>query len=145
MLAALVRDAKFTHRYTIFNNEQERFVQRFEFLQKVPEPEPAMYYHFREATRHDNASVKELYQLSYNHFLTVQENLQELGQLISTAPLSPMSRAQRAVEVKQMEQVALRNKLALRIAHQAGPGDNLRVTFEFSQHPCFAVAVVKKA
>lgn len=111
MLAALVRDAKFTHRYTIFNNEQEvrcssfqlklrvleklysivdalisnmnvrtftlrvslsqmsnlnvrtflrisqRFVQRFEFLQKVPEPEPAMYYHFREATRHDNASV----------------------------------------------------------------------------------------
>eukprot|EP00246_Nothoceros_aenigmaticus_P006446 TRINITY_DN1932_c0_g1_i7.p2 TRINITY_DN1932_c0_g1~~TRINITY_DN1932_c0_g1_i7.p2 ORF type:complete len:147 (+),score=26.62 TRINITY_DN1932_c0_g1_i7:919-1359(+) len=123
----------------------QRFVQRFEPLQKILVPEPVTYYHFKEATRHSNVTVKELYQLSYDRFMTVQQHLQELGQVASNSQLSSMSRTQRALEIKQMQQVALRNRIALQIAHQAGPGDNLKVTFEYSQHPCFPVAVVKKS
>ena len=84
--------------------------------------------------------------MSYDHFMAVQQHLQELGVSAAKAPeLSAVSRTQWALEVKQMEQVSLRNRVALQIAHQAGRGDNLRVSFEFSQHPCFPVAVVKKS
>jgi hypothetical protein len=92
------------------------------------------------------AQVKEQYQKSYDHFVAVQQRIQELGPAPTKAPeLSAVSRGQRAIDVRKMEQVALRNRIALQIVHQAGPGDNLRVSFEFSQHPCFPVAVVKKS
>jgi hypothetical protein len=90
--------------------------------------------------------VKELYQLSYDHFMAAQQHLQELALSAAKAPeLSTVIRTQWALEVKQMEHVVLRNRIALQIAHQAGPGDNLRVSFDFAYHPCFAVAVVKKS
>lgn len=84
--------------------------------------------------------------MAYDHFMALQRHVQELTQAVAKASkIELVSKAQRAVEVRQLEQVATRNRVALQIAHQAGPGDNLRVSFEFSQHPCFAVAVVKKS
>ena len=78
--------------------------------------------------------------------MAAQQHLQELSLSAAKAPeLSTVSRTQWALEVKQMEHVVLRNRIALQIAHQAGPGDNLRVSFDFAYHPCFAVAVVKKS
>ncbi|KAG0578924.1 hypothetical protein M758_4G058200 [Ceratodon purpureus] len=146
MLTALTRDRKLVHRDTIFNTEQERFFQRFDVLHKLMIPAPMSYFHFKDSTSQLHLSVKELYQLSYDHFMAVQQHLQELGASAAKAPeLSAVSRTQWAIEVKQMEQVSLRNRVALQIVHQAGPGDNLRVSFEFSQHPCYPVAVVKKS
>lgn len=179
---------------------QQRFLQRFDVLQKVMVPEPLSYNHFRESTRQGHLSVcpttlncdvydavdiciqfddilkplngkylysgillssltfmhmllltcveqvKELYQLSYDHFMAAQQQLQQLALFAAKAPeLSTVSRTQWALEVKQMEHVVLRNRIALQIAHQAGPGNNLRVSFDFAYHPCFAVAVVKKS
>lgn len=90
--------------------------------------------------------MKELYQLSYDHFMTVQQHLQELGSSAAkAAELATVSLTGLALEVKQLEHVVLRNRIALQIAHQAGPGDNLRVSFDFSYHLCFAVAIVKKS
>jgi hypothetical protein len=124
----------------------QRFLQRFEILFKVLAPEPMSYIQFKEATCRNHFSVKEQYQKSYDHFVAVQQRIQELGPAPTKAPeLSAVSRGQRAIDVRKMEQVALRNRIALQIVHQAGPGDNLRVSFEFSQHPCFPVAVVKKS
>lgn len=146
MLTALTRDRKLVRRDTIFNTEQERFFQRFDILHKLMIPAPMSYFHFKDSTSQMHLSVKELYQLSYDHFMAVQQHLQELGASAARAPeLSAVSRSQWVLEVKQMEQVTLRNRVALQIVHQAGPGDNLRVSFEFSQHPCFPVAVVKKS
>lgn len=146
MLSALTHDHKLVQRSTIFNTEEERFLQRFDVLQKVMVPEPMSYVHFKESTRQGHLSVKELYQLSYDHFMAAQQHLQELALSAAKAPeLSTVSRTQWALEVKQMEHVVLRNRIALQIAHQAGPGDNLRVSFDFAYHPCFAVAVVKKS
>ncbi|KAH8968898.1 hypothetical protein BDL97_02G006600 [Sphagnum fallax] len=146
MLAALTLDCKLVNRTPIFNTEQERFLQRFEILFKVLAPEPMSYFQFKEATCHNHFSIKEQYQKSYDHFVAVQQRIQELGPAPTKAPeLSAVSRGQRAIDVRKMEQVALRNRIALQIVHQAGPGDNLRVSFEFSQHPCFPVAVVKKS
>lgn len=94
----------------------------------------------------DLGQVKELYQLSYDHFMTVQQHLQELGlSAAKAAELATVSLTGLSLEVKQLEHVVLRNRIALQIAHQAGPGDNLRVSFDFSHHPCFAVAIVKKS
>ncbi|KAJ7553971.1 hypothetical protein O6H91_06G120600 [Diphasiastrum complanatum] len=146
MLTALTEDQKIVHRKTNLNAEQERFFQRFELLHKVVVPEPMMYYHFKDATRHRNFSVRQVYQMSYDHFMDVSQHLQDLGQAVSRdTELSPLSRDQKLLEIRQMEQVALRNRLALQIALQAGSGETLKVSFEFSQHPCFAVAVVKKS
>ena len=94
----------------------------------------------------DLGQVKELYQLSYDHFMIVQQHLQELGlSAAKAAELATVSLTGLALEVKQLEHVVLRNRIALQIAHHAGPGDNLRVSFDFSYHPCFAVAIVKKS
>jgi hypothetical protein len=83
--------------------------------------------------------------MAYDHFMAVQQHVQELTQAVARASrMETVSKDQRAYEIRQLKQVALRNRVALQIAHQVGPGDNLRVSFEFSQHPCFAVAVVKK-
>ncbi|KAL3701462.1 hypothetical protein R1sor_019484 [Riccia sorocarpa] len=145
MLVALTADRKIAHRETVFNSELERFTQRFELLHKIVVPEPMTYLDYREAIRHRSQSIKELYQLSYDHFSAVQQHLQELNQVVSKATkMESVSKTQRLADIRQMEQVAARNRVVLQIAHQAGPGDNLRVTFDFSQHPCFAVAVVKK-
>ncbi|KAL2649468.1 hypothetical protein R1flu_017596 [Riccia fluitans] len=128
MLAALTADRKILHRETVFNSELERFTQRFELLHKIVVPEPMTYLDYREATRQRHQSIKELYQLSYDHFSAVQQHVQELNQAVTKASkMESVSKTQRMADIRQMEQVAARNRVVLQIAHQAGAGDNLRI------------------
>jgi hypothetical protein len=123
MLAAVTADRKIIHRETIFNFELERYIQRFELLHRIVVPEPMTYLDFREATSHKQLPTKELYQVACDHFMAVQHRVQELTQAGARASkMELVSKAQRGVKVRQFEQVALRNRVAL----QNGPGDNGR-------------------
>lgn len=49
-------------------------------------------------------------------------------------------------ELRQIEQVAEHNKIALNVINKVGTRDpSLIVSFEFTHHPVFAVAVVKRS
>lgn len=146
MIAALTTDRKFLEkRQTIFNTEQERFMQRFDLFQKVPIPQPLSYIHYKKFIHQRNISIKEQYYWSSHYFTTLQQHLQDLGHcLAKSTTLSPISRSQRLMEINQLKQVASRNLIVLKIVDNAGPGDTLKVSFDFSQHSFFAVASVKK-
>ncbi|KAK1275062.1 hypothetical protein QJS04_geneDACA001526 [Acorus gramineus] len=54
--------------------------------------------------------------------------------------------SEKLTEIRQIEQVAEHNRIAVNVINQARSyGSSLRVSFEFSQHPFFAVAVVKRS
>ncbi|KAL5985708.1 hypothetical protein ACLOJK_027695 [Asimina triloba] len=70
-----------------------------------------------------------------NYFGDAQRISKELRGSFSSDP-------DRLAELRQIEQVAEHNRIALNVIHQAGSHDpSLKVSFEFSHHPCFAVAV----
>ncbi|KAH7427804.1 hypothetical protein KP509_10G060700 [Ceratopteris richardii] len=146
MMAALTADGKFSEsRQTIFNTEHERFIQRFDLFQKVPIPQPLSYMHYKSFTVQRNISIKEQYLWSREYFATLQQHLQDLGHcLAKSTNLSPICHSQRTTEINQLKQVASRNLIVLRILNDAERGKTLNVSFDFSQHPFFAVASVKK-
>ncbi|XP_057868332.2 uncharacterized protein LOC131075505 isoform X2 [Cryptomeria japonica] len=136
MLAALTNDHRFVDRPTIFNTEQEIFIQNFELLQNSRVPEPLSYFQFKQSTMHANFLTQ--FRQMENCF---EEALNVLKELRHCAPKG----LKRFEEIRQMEHVAEKNRIALSVI-LAGKGDSLpRVSFEFSQHPCFPVAVIKRS
>lgn len=135
MLAALINDLKFAHRPTIFNTEQEIFIQNFELLRYSQVPEPLSYYQFKQSTVHANISTQILH--IENCFAEALNVLKDLKHCFSKD-------SKKHNEIRQMELVAEKNRIALSVIF-ARKGDTLpKVSFEFSQHPCFPVAVIKR-
>ncbi|XP_068647508.1 uncharacterized protein [Aristolochia californica] len=135
MLAALSNERMISQKPSIFNSEQERFIQHFDLLQKAHVPDQISYVLFKKSTFETQfASV-----MKYNYFGDVQRISKELRGSFASDP-------DRLAELRQIEQVAEHNRIALNVIHQAGALDrSLNVTLEFSHHPCFAVAVVRRS
>ncbi|KAG8072796.1 hypothetical protein GUJ93_ZPchr0006g46170 [Zizania palustris] len=133
MLAALRNTSNSFQLPSIFNSEQERFIQHFDLLQKARLPEHIAYYSFKEsASRAFMADV-----MKCNFFNEVQKIIPSLRGRFASEP-------EKLAEIHQLEQVAEHNRIALNIISQVGAGDpSLRVSFEFTHHRHFAVAVVK--
>ncbi|XP_058115623.1 uncharacterized protein LOC131258366 isoform X2 [Magnolia sinica] len=111
-----------------------RFIQHFELLQKAHIPDHISYVLFKESTFRANITTV----IKYNYFGDAQRISKDLRSSFSSDP-------ERLAELRQIEQVAEHNRIALNVIHQAGAHDpSLKVSFEFSHHPCFAVAVVKR-
>ncbi|OUZ99842.1 NatC N(alpha)-terminal acetyltransferase [Macleaya cordata] len=135
MLAALRNERNIFKRPGIFNTEQERFIQHFDFLQRARVPDQITYMMFTESTIHVHFSTL----VKYNYFRDAQRIAKELRSSFSNDP-------DRLAELKQIEQVAEYNWIALNVIGQVGASDpSLKVSFEFNHHPCFAVAVVKRS
>ncbi|EEC74188.1 hypothetical protein OsI_09326 [Oryza sativa Indica Group] len=135
MLAALRNESNSFQLPSIFNSEQERFIQHFDLLQKARLPEHITYYSFRESASH--ASIADL--TKYNFFKEIHKITPSLRGSFASEP-------EKLAEIRQIEQVAEHNRIALNIISQVGAGDpSLRVSFEFTHHPHFAVAVVKRS
>uniref|UniRef100_A0A0D9VMA0 N-alpha-acetyltransferase 35, NatC auxiliary subunit n=1 Tax=Leersia perrieri TaxID=77586 RepID=A0A0D9VMA0_9ORYZ len=135
MLAALRNESNSFQSPSIFNSEQERFIQHFDLLQKARLPEHITYYSFRESASH--AFIADL--TKYNFFKEIQKIIPSLRGSFASEP-------EKLAEIRQIEQVAEHNRIALNIISQVGAGDpSLRVSFEFTHHPHFAVAVVKRS
>ncbi|KAL6635301.1 hypothetical protein ACP70R_027972 [Stipagrostis hirtigluma subsp. patula] len=135
MLAVLRNESRSFQLPTIFNTEQERFMQHFDLLQKARIPEHISYYSFRESA--SRACISDL--VKYNFFKEIQKIIPSLKGSFASEP-------DKLAELRRIEQVAEHNRIALNIISQIGAGDqSLRVSFEFSHHPHFAVAVVKRS
>ncbi|KAK9149593.1 hypothetical protein Scep_008350 [Stephania cephalantha] len=77
--------------------------------------------------------------VKYNYFRDAQRIVKELRSSFSSDP-------DRLDELRQIEQIAEHNRVALNVICQAGASDtSLKVSFEFTQSPCFAIAVVKRS
>ena len=135
LLAALRNESKSFHLPSTFNSEQERFMQHFDLLQKARIPEHITYYSFKESAAQANMADV----MKYNFFKEIQKIIPSLRGSFASEP-------EKLAELRQIEQVAEHNRIALNIISQVGAGDPLlRVSFEFMYHPHFAVAVVKRS
>ncbi|KAL6911654.1 hypothetical protein ACP4OV_000459 [Aristida adscensionis] len=135
MLAVLRNESRSFQLPTIFNTEQERFMQHFDLLQKARIPEHISYYSFRESA--SRACLSDL--VKYNFFKEIQKIIPSLKGSFANEP-------EKLAELRRIEQVAEHNRIALNIIRHVGAGDqSLRVSFEFTHHPHFAVAVVKRS
>ncbi|KAL5211511.1 hypothetical protein ABZP36_022358 [Zizania latifolia] len=133
MLAALRNASNSFQLPSIFNSEQERFIQHFDLLQKARLSEHITYYSFKESASH--AFIADV--MKCNIFKEVQKIIPSLRGSFASEP-------EKLAEIHQLEQVAEHNRIALNIISQVGAGDpSLRVSFEFTHHRHFAVAVVK--
>ncbi|KAK6945150.1 hypothetical protein RJ641_026252 [Dillenia turbinata] len=135
MLAALRNERNIFQIISPFNTEHERFIQHFELLQKACIPEHVSYYSFKESTNRCRFSTLSL----YNYFKEAQRIAKELR---GSFPHDE----ERLAELQQIEQVAEHNGIALNVICRVGTLDPaLKVTFEFTHHPYFAIAVVKRS
>lgn len=134
MIAALRNELKVFQTVGPFNTEQEIFLQHFEHLQIAQLPDHITYISFRECT--SQACLKNL--VKYNRFRDAQRIAKELKSSFSNDP-------DRLDELKRLEQVAERNSVALNVISQVASVDpSLKISFEFSYHHYFAIAVVKR-
>ncbi|KAF9624998.1 hypothetical protein IFM89_016930 [Coptis chinensis] len=135
MLAALRNECSTFQSANYFNTEEERFNQHFDLLQRAHVPDHISYHLFNEST----IDVRFSTLLKYNHFRDAQRIAKELRSSFSND-------SDRLAELRQIEQIAEHNHVALNVLCQFGRNDAaLMVSFEFIHHPCFAVAVVKRA
>ncbi|XP_049359942.1 uncharacterized protein LOC125824582 [Solanum verrucosum] len=135
MLAALRNERQIYLSTGPFNSEHERFVQHFELLLKACLPDHVSYYSFEETTAHARLSSVSM----YNCFKETQRIAKELRSNFSND-------SDKMAELRRIEQVAEHNSVALSLISRLGAVDaSLKVQFEFSHHPFFATAVVKRS
>ncbi|KAL3331889.1 hypothetical protein AABB24_032487 [Solanum stoloniferum] len=135
MLAALRNERQIYLSTGPFNSEHERFVQHFELLLKACLPDHVSYYSFEETTAHARLSSVSM----YNCFKETQRIAKELRSNFSDD-------SDKMAELRRIEQVAEHNSVALSLISRLGAVDaSLKVQFEFSHHPFFATAVVKRS
>lgn len=135
MLAALKNEHMILQSPSPFNTEQERFIQHFELLQKACIPDHVSYPSFKESTTYARFSTLVM----YNYFKDAQRIAKEVKSSFSNDP-------EKLAELRKIEQVAEHNSIALNLICRVGALDrSLKVSFEFSHHPYFATAVVKRS
>ncbi|EOY31182.1 hypothetical protein QUC31_019911 [Theobroma cacao] len=135
MLAALRNEIMVLQSPSPFNTEQEKFVQHFELLQRACIPDHASYPSFKESTTQARFSTLVM----YNYFKDAQRIAKEVKSSFAADP-------DRLAELRRLEQVAEHNSVALNLICRLGALDpSLKVSFEFSHHPFFATAVVRRS
>ncbi|KAL0013692.1 hypothetical protein SO802_000761 [Lithocarpus litseifolius] len=135
MLAALRNEHMILQSRNPFNTEQERFFQHFELLQKACIPDHVSFHSFRESTTYARLSTLVM----YNYFKDAQRIAKEAKSSFSNDP-------HKLAELRKIEQVAEHNSIALHVISRVGALDpTLKASFEFSHHPYFATAVVKRS
>lgn len=77
--------------------------------------------------------------IMFNYFKDAQRIAKEVKTSFSNQP-------DKLAELRQFEQVAEHNSIALNVICRVGSLDpSLKVSFEFNHHPYFATAVVKRS
>ncbi|XP_021760739.1 uncharacterized protein LOC110725582 isoform X4 [Chenopodium quinoa] len=135
MLAAMRNELKLFQHVGPFNTEYERFVQHFEHLQKACLPDHISYHSYKDYTAQARLSTL----VTYNHFKDAQKIVKELKKSFANDP-------DKMAELRSIEQVAERNNIAINVINRVGALDaTLKISLEFTYHPIFAVAVVKRS
>ncbi|PKA48850.1 hypothetical protein AXF42_Ash016366 [Apostasia shenzhenica] len=129
--------------YIIFMNLLEKMQLRITFSSDACE-----YTVYMLAGLHNESRA---YKIS-GRFSTEQESVvehnffREAQRIITSLRGSFSGDTDRLLELRQLEQVAERNRIALNVINQIGASDrSIKVSFEFPHHPFFAVAMVKRS
>ncbi|KAJ7956748.1 N-alpha-acetyltransferase 35 NatC auxiliary subunit [Quillaja saponaria] len=134
MLAALRNEHRILPLPGPFNTEHEIFIQHFELLQRACLPDNISYLSFKESTVHASFSTLVM----YNYFKEAQRIAKEVKSSFCNDP-------DKMAELRRVEQVAEHNSIALNVICRVGTLDpSLKISFEFSHHPYFATAIVKR-
>lgn len=137
-------------------------MQHFDLLLKARVPEHISFYSFKESSSRAGMSVSvpcwnpshfchllsftKPWSLFLSQDLVKYNFFKEIQKIVPSLRGSFASEPEKLAEVRRIEQVAEHNRIALNIISQVGAGDpSLRVSFEFTHHPHFAVAVVKRS
>ncbi|XP_056162494.1 uncharacterized protein LOC115684199 isoform X2 [Syzygium oleosum] len=135
MFAALRNERMLAQSPSPFNSDHERFIQHFELLQKAGVPDHTSYQSFEDSTKNVRFSTLVM----YNYFKDAQRIAKEVKNNFPNDP-------DRQSELRRIEQVAEHNSIALTVLCRLGSLDSsLKVSFDFSHHPYFATAVVKRS
>ncbi|CAH8373667.1 unnamed protein product [Eruca vesicaria subsp. sativa] len=114
-----------------FNTESEKFTQHFELLQKASLPEYDAYESFTKSTSHTRLDC-----------LPVQEYFRDAQKIARDIKVGFAKDPDKLAEVRGLEQVAEHNIVAVNLISQ---DCSLKVSFEFTHHPYFATAVVRRS
>uniref|UniRef100_A0A1J3GRG8 N-alpha-acetyltransferase 35, NatC auxiliary subunit n=1 Tax=Noccaea caerulescens TaxID=107243 RepID=A0A1J3GRG8_NOCCA len=131
MIAALRNEGMCLKSQGPFNTENEKFTQHFELLQKASLPEYDAYESFSNSTSH--ASLD--YLPAYECFRDAQKMAKDIKVGYANDP-------DKLAEVRGIEQVAEHNVIAVNLLCQ---DRSLKVSFEFTHHPYFATAIVRRS
>ncbi|KAL1226434.1 hypothetical protein V5N11_018849 [Cardamine amara subsp. amara] len=131
MIAALRNEGMCLKSEGPFNTENEKFVQHFELLQKASLPEYDAYESFSESTSHARLD-----------YLPVYEYFHDAQKIAKDIKVGYANDPDKLAEVRGLEQVAERNIVAVNLFCQ---DRSLKVSFEFTHHPYFATAVVRRS
>ncbi|XP_047942690.1 N-alpha-acetyltransferase 35, NatC auxiliary subunit-like [Salvia hispanica] len=135
MLASLRNENKIFLCQGPFNSEHERFVQHFELLQKACLPDHASFFSFSETVANIRFSTVSM----HNCFKDAQKIAKDLRGGFANDP-------DRLAELRQIEQVAEHNHVALNLLCRLGSLEpSLKISFDFIHHPHFATASVKRS
>ncbi|KAK4265252.1 hypothetical protein QN277_026329 [Acacia crassicarpa] len=135
MFSALKNEHVIAAPQSPFNTEHEIFIQQFELLRKACLPDNISYRSFKESTMHANFSNLVM----CDYFKEAQKIAKDAKSCFANDP-DKMS------ELRRVEQVAEHNSVALNLICRIGAIDrSLKVSFEFSHHPVFATAIVKRS
>ncbi|XP_010488830.1 PREDICTED: N-alpha-acetyltransferase 35, NatC auxiliary subunit isoform X4 [Camelina sativa] len=130
MIAALRNEGMCLKSQGPFNTENEKFIQHFELLQKASLPEYDAYESFSGST----SQARLDYLPMYEYFHDAQKLAKDIKVGYANNP-------DKLAEVRGLEQVAERNIVAVNLFCQ---DRSLKVSFEFTHHPYFATAVVRR-
>ncbi|EOA29969.1 hypothetical protein CARUB_v10013072mg [Capsella rubella] len=131
MIAALRNEGMCLKTEGPFNTENEKFIQHFELLQKASLPEYDAYESFSESTSHARLDYLPMYE----YFHDAQKIAKDIKVGYANDP-------DKLAEVRGLEKVAERNIVAVNLFCQ---DRSLKVSFEFTHHPYFATAVVRRS
>ncbi|XP_010413838.1 PREDICTED: N-alpha-acetyltransferase 35, NatC auxiliary subunit-like isoform X2 [Camelina sativa] len=131
MIAALRNEGMCLKSQGPFNTENEKFIQHFELLQKASLPEYDAYESFSGST----SQARLDYLPKYEYFHDAQKLAKDIKVGYANNP-------DKLAEVRGLEQVAERNIVAVNLFCQ---DRSLKVSFEFTHHPYFATAVVRRS
>ncbi|CAL9222720.1 unnamed protein product [Arabidopsis halleri] len=131
MIAALRNEGMCLKSQGPFNTENEKFIQHFELLQKASLPEYDAYESFSKSTSHARLDYLPMYE----YFHDAQKIAKDIKVGYANDP-------DKLAEVQGLEKVAERNIVAVNLFCQ---DRSLKVSFEFTHHPYFATAVVRRS
>ncbi|KAL1554833.1 N-alpha-acetyltransferase 35, NatC auxiliary subunit-like [Salvia divinorum] len=135
LLASLRNENKIFLCQGPFNSEHERFVQHFELLQKACLPDHASFFSFSETVTNIRFATVSM----HNCFKDAQKITKDLRGGFANDP-------DRLAELRQIEQVAEHNHVALNLLCRLGSLEpSLKISFDFIHHPHFVTASVKRS
>lgn len=142
-LVALQKLGLIQKHVTPFNEEGERYHQRFYRVFPISVPPSLEYEMFQKSTDVSKFTGEALIEMAANTFATC---IQPLAQILTIRRSAPITSSMN--ELKLMQRVAMSNKIALQVVlserSKVNSKEDLKVKIDFSTHKTFYVLQITR-